>query len=188
MVEELRYYVVSLIEDVPYYVYEGLLSVFCIGVVLLLTWKGKKTWHDIVKLLLTEYVFLIYCSTVIFRDYNPSRGHFFTPFWSYSRQDLLAENIMNVIVFIPVGMLLFITQKKKMSLLKAWIIGIVSGLVLSAGIEILQYFFKKGYAEFDDILHNTLGCFIGCTLCLLIVKTWNCSMNWCRSHWVKERH
>ena len=187
MVEELRYYVVSLIEDVPYYVYEGLLSVFCIGVVLLLTWKGKKTWHDIVKLLLTEYVFLIYCSTVIFRDYNPSRGHFFTPFWSYSRQDLLAENIMNVIVFIPVGMLLFITQKKKMSLLKAWIIAIVSGLVLSVGIESLQFIFKKGYAEVDDLMHNTLGCFIGCTLCLLIAKTWSYSTNWCRLHWGKER-
>ena len=184
--EELKDYIISLIEDVPNYVYEGLLSVFCVGAVLLLTWKGKKALQGIAKLLLSEYVFLIYCSTVIFRDVNPSRGHYFTPFWSYSRQDLIAENIMNVVVFIPIGILLFITQKKRASQLKAWIIAIVSGFAMSVGIESLQLIFKKGYAEVDDLMHNTLGCFIGCTLCLLIAKTWSCSMNWCRLHWGKE--
>lgn len=187
MIKELSAYIDLLIEDVPDYVYEGLLSVFCIGAVLLLTWKGKKALQGIAKLLLSEYAFLIYCSTVIFRDFNPSRGHYFTPFWSYSRQDLITENIMNVVVFIPVGILLFITRRKNVSQLKAWIIAIVSGLAMSVGIESLQLIFKKGYAEVDDLMHNTLGCFIGCTLCLIIAKTWSLSTSWCRSHWDKER-
>ena len=72
MSEELKSYIILLIDDVPHYVYEGLLSVFCIGAVLLLTWKGKKSWLGIAKLLLVEYVFLIYCSTVIFREVNHS--------------------------------------------------------------------------------------------------------------------
>ena len=186
MDKELVIYIMTLIGEVPHYVYEGLLSVFCIGAVSLLTWKGKKAWQGIAKLLLSEYAFLIYCSTVIFREVNPSRGHYFTPFWSYSRQDLIAENVMNVVVFIPVGILLFLTQKKRASQLKAWIIAIVSGFAMSVGIESLQLIFKKGYAEVDDLMHNTLGCFIGCTLCLLIAKTWSCSMNWCRLHWGKE--
>lgn len=186
MSEELKSYIILLIDDVPHYVYEGLLSVFCVGAVLLLTWKGKKALQGIAKLLLVEYVFLIYCSTVVFREINPSRGHYFTPFWSYSRHDLIVENIMNVVVFIPVGILLFITQKKSVSQLKAWIIAIASGLVLSVGIEFLQLIFKKGFAEVDDLMHNTLGCFIGCTLCLIIVKTWSYSMNWCKLHWGKE--
>jgi len=167
--EELKAYILLLIDDVPHFVYEGLLSVFCIGAVLLLTWKGKKALQGIAKLLLVEYVFLIYCST-------------------YSRHDLIVENIMNVVVFIPVGILLFITQKKSVSQLKAWIIAIVSGLALSVGVESLQLIFKKGFAEVDDLMHNTLGCFIGCTLCLIIVKTWSYSMNWCKLHWGNVRH
>lgn len=115
MSEELKAYIFLLIDDVPHYVYEGLLSVFCIGVVLLLGWKGKKTLQNIAKLLLAENVFLIYCSTFIFREVNPSRVHYFTPFWSYSRQDMIEENIMNVVVLVPVGILLFITQKKSLS-------------------------------------------------------------------------
>lgn len=187
MSEELKAYIIILIDDVPHYVYEGLLSVFCLGAVLLLTWKGKKALLAIIKLLLAEYVFLIYCSTVIFRPVIPERTIYLTPFWSYSRPDLIAENIMNVVVFIPVGILLFITRKKSTTHIKAWIIAIVSGLVLSLGIEALQLIFKKGYAEVDDVMHNTLSCFIGCTLCLIIAKTWSYSTNWCRSHWGKER-
>lgn len=187
MNEELKTYINSLVDDVPHYVYEGLLSVFCIGAILLLTWKGKKAWPEIAKLLLVEYVFLIYCSTVIFRNEISEWTLFLTPLWSYSRQDLIIENIMNVVVFIPVGLFLFITQIKRTYLFKNGIISIVSGLVLSVSIESLQLIFKKGYTELDDVIHNTLGCFIGCTLCLVIAKTWSCSMNWCRSHWGKER-
>ena len=185
MSEELKAYILLLIDDVPHYVYEGLLSVFCIGTVLLLTWKGKKASLGISKLLLVEYAFLIYSSTVIFRNEITERVLYLTPFWSYSRQDLIAENIMNVVVFIPVGILLFITRKKSESQIKAWILAIVSGFLLSVGIEVLQLIFKKGYAEVDDLMHNTLGCFIGCSLCLIIAKTWSFSMSWSRSHWGK---
>lgn len=187
MCEELKTYIFSLIEDVPQNVYQGLSSVFCISALLMFTWKGKIVWQGIAKLLLTEYVFLIYCSTVIFREVNPSRKHFFTPFWSYGRHDLIAENIMNVVVFIPVGILLFITLKKGASQLNALIIAIFSGLVLSVGVESMQLIFKKGYAEVDDVIHNTLGCFIGCILCLIIAKIWSCSMNWFRLHWEQEK-
>lgn len=187
MSEELKTYIILLIDDVPHYVYEGLLSVFCIGAVLLLIWKGKNALLGIAKLLLAESVCLIYCSTVVFRSVISERTLYFTPFWSYSRQDLIAENIMNVVVFIPVGILLFITYGNRMSQFKAWILAIASGLALSVGIESLQLIFMKGYTEVDDLMHNTLGCFIGCTLSLIIAKTWSCSMNRCRLHWGKER-
>lgn len=188
MSDELKTYVILLIDDVPHYVYEGLLSVFCVGTVLLLTWKGKKSLLVIAKLLLAEYVFLIYCSTVVFRSVIPERTLYLTPFWSYSRQDLLAENIMNVVVFIPTGMLLYMTHGNRISQLKAWIISIASGFALSVCVETLQLIFKKGYAEVDDLIHNTLGCFIGCTLCSIIIKTWSYSTNWYRLYWGKERH
>ena len=35
------------------------------------------------------------------------------------------------------------------------------GICLSVGIETLQFVFRKGFSEFDDVMHNTLGCLIG---------------------------
>lgn len=193
--DELKQYILNSYKEVPSEVYEGLISFLCIGTVGLFVIVGwKKGWKKVAGLILAEYVFLIYCSTVICRKVSEEiTGHNFTLFWSYEaikngREDLVAENIMNVVVFIPVGILLFITQKKSVSQLKAWIIAIASGLALSVGIESLQLIFKKGFAEVDDLMHNTLGCFIGCTLCLIIVKTWSYSMNWCKLHWGNVRH
>lgn len=159
--EELKTYLVSLANGVPLYVYEGLLSVFCIATALLLAFKGKKAWRGVARLLLVEYVFLIYCSTVLFRVAKELREYDFTPFWSYNcynRPDLLIENIMNVVVFVPVGFLLgFATKEGK----KGWLVALLIGAGLSIGIETLQLAFKLGFAEVDDVMHNTLGCMIG---------------------------
>lgn len=186
MSKELNAYVESLLEDVPHFVYEVFFILFCISVFLFILWKRKTAYLYIVQLILAEYVSFIYCTTVFFRSVISERKLYFTPFWSYSRQDLIAENIMNVVVFIPVGILFFVTQIVRRSQLKAWSLSIISGLSLSVGVESLQFIFKKGYAEVDDLMHNTLGCFIGCTLCLIIAKSWSYSTNWCRLHWGKE--
>ena len=163
--EELKTYLASLIDGVPLYVYEGLLSVFCIGTALLLAFKGKKAWRGVAKLLLVEYAFLIYCSTVLFRAAKELREYDFTPFWSYSRPDLLIENIMNVVVFVPVGFLLgFATERGK----RGWLVALLIGAGLSIGIETLQLAFKLGFAEVDDVMHNTLGCVIGYGICSLV--------------------
>ena len=156
MIEELKTYLVSLIDGVPLYVYEGLLSVFCIGTALLLAFKGKRAWRGVARLLLVEYVFLIYCSTVLFRAAKELREYNFTPFWSYSRPDLLIENIMNVVVFIPVGLLLGIAFKQM-----TWWKALLIGCGISVTIESLQFFFMRGFSEVDDVMHNTLGCILG---------------------------
>ena len=104
-----KQYFISLYKDIPQEVYEGLLSVFCLGVVLFVAFKGLRTglrWSSV--LLLIEYIFMLFCSTVIFRPTGETRQYDFHPFWSYDRPELLVENIMNVVVFIPVG--LFIGQ------------------------------------------------------------------------------
>jgi len=43
----------------------------------------------------------------------------------------------------------------------AWLIVLMTGLILSVSIEAMQYFFHKGFAETDDMMHNTLGCMLG---------------------------
>ena len=161
MKEELRLYLESLINDLPQYVYEGLMSAFCIGIILILVIKRKKGWRGIAGLLLTEYTFLIYCLTVFFRAVKDMREYDYTPLWSYKaiingREELLAETIMNVVVFVPVGLLLGCAIKGW-----NWWKAMITGAGLSVSIELLQLVFKRGFSEVDDVIHNTLGCMIG---------------------------
>lgn len=179
--EDYRLYVLSLLDDVPEEVYEGMLSLLCVGLVTLLVVKGKKAWKGIAILLLAEYIFFIFCFTFLFRDINPESGHCFIPFWSYSRQELVVENVMNTVVFLPVGILLFLTRKKSQRF--NFVMAILIGLIITLVVEILQLLFKKGFCEVDDLIHNTIGCIIGYTFCLIIARTWNYTMNWCSSHW-----
>ena len=168
MREQIAEYVESLYRDIPMAVYEGLLSVLCLGVVIIIACYGlKRGWRKIAGLILAEYVFLIYCSTVIFRTMADDGEHNFRPFWSYEaikngRPELLAENMMNVVVFIPIGILLgFMVQGSRLTVLKELLIALIAGMGISLFIETMQYFFHRGFAETDDVMHNTVGCIIG---------------------------
>ena len=157
MRELFRQYVTYLYHDIPQEVYEGVLSILCIGVVLFIAWKGfKKGCRGSFALLLIEYIFILFCSTIIFRKTGEIRRYDFHPFWSYDRPDLLVENIMNVVVFIPVGLFLSIAFKQV-----TWWTALLIGLVISVTIEALQYILMRGFTEVDDVMHNTLGCLIG---------------------------
>ena len=151
-------YVFSLVHATPYYVYEGIAGIFCLGLVEFIAWKGFKTglWYS-AALLLIEYVFLLFCSTVIFRPTSETRQYDFHPFWSYDRPELLVENIMNVIVFIPVGMILGSLLRVK----GLCLIVLLIGCSISVTIEALQFCFMRGFSEVDDVMHNTVGCLIG---------------------------
>ena len=168
MREQFRQYIINLYQDIPQEVYEGLLSVFCLGLVVFIAWKGLKTGlRYSAVLLLVEYIFLLFCSTVIFRTSGDTRQYDFHPFWSYSRPDLFVENIMNVIVFIPIGMILgSLLRVKGSSTSEAtksmtWLMVAIIGCGISVTIEAMQYFLHRGFAETDDVMHNTVGCLIG---------------------------
>lgn len=158
MREQFRQYIINLYQDIPQEVYEGLLSIFCIGLVVFIAWKGFKTGlRYSATLLLIEYIFFLFCSTVIYRTTSELRKYDFHPFWSYDRSDLLIENIMNVIVFIPVGMILGSLLRVKGSCLVVLLIG----CSISITVESLQFCFMRGFSEVDDVMHNTLGCILG---------------------------
>jgi glycopeptide antibiotics resistance protein len=166
-------YIINRYNEIPTDVYECLISLFCLGGVILIALKGlRKGWKFIVGLLAIEYIILFYCATVIFRDYTENVGCDLTPFWSYSaienvKDALLTENIMNVMAFVPIGLLLSCVSHP----LKWWMVLLI-GLGISVSIEALQYFFHKGFTEFDDIFHNTLGCAIGIIIVAIVKKVW----------------
>ena len=121
------------------------------------------------SLLLYVYLFLILGSTVFFRTYNNEVGHNFTPFWSYAaisggRDDLIVENALNLLMLLPVGFLLGLSLKY----VRWWQVLCV-GIVSSTFIEVLQFFWRRGFSEFDDIIHNTIGCMIGYGLYRLVL-------------------
>ena len=116
----------------------------------------KRGWRKVAGLLLVEYVFLIYYSTVICRKVAEGiAGHNFIPLWSYEaikngREDLVGVNIMNVVVFVPIGLLLNCVSRR----LKWWMVLLV-GFGISVSIEVLQFFFHKGFSDVDDVKHKT---------------------------------
>lgn len=150
-------YIIRLYQNVPAIVYAGLTIVFLIGAVLMFVLYGRNQGlRYSCRILSVDYLALLFCSTVFFRKYSERRGHGFQPFWSYSQYDLLYENIMNVVAFVPVGLLLGCAFRS-MTWSKVMLIGGVASVL----IETTQFFFKRGFSEVDDVMHNTAGCLIG---------------------------
>ena len=170
---QLKDYSLNLIDSIPQTIYNGTASVFCVGLIGLIAWKGFKMGFRYGSvLLLIEYVFLVFCSTVIYRKVCEGAGHNFIPFWSYGKPELVVENIMNVVVFVPVGILLGSLLRGKGS----WLIALAVGMGISLSIETMQYVFHRGFAEVDDVMHNTVGCILGYMIVQgekLIVKGYN---------------
>ena len=62
----------------------------------------------------------------------------------------------NIVIFIPAGIYLMVLSKKS-SILRSLLIV----FLISLGIEIVQYVFKIGASDIDDIILNCLGGIIG---------------------------
>lgn len=174
MGEDLKNYSIQLLNDIPYEMYAAMLIAFFVGVLVLIGSYGfRKGVSYSLKLLIVEYACLLYSSTVIFRPAMSVRFYDFTPFWSYraimdgSEPQLLSENFMNVMVFVPVGLLAGFAFRGV-----NWMRTLAIGGCLSIGIEFLQLLYRKGLSEFDDVMHNTVGCLMGYWMYMMILRTW----------------
>ena len=160
--ELLRKNIKYLYIKIPIEVFEGLLITFIIGsAILFILYGWKRGLKKVVGLLLAEYLVFIYCSTVILRKVKESASCNFRPFWSYEailngKDILIAENILNVVVFLPVGILLRCAFRS----MTCWKVLLI-GMCVSGAIEAMQFVCKRGFAEIDDVINNTIGCLIG---------------------------
>ncbi len=161
---EIEFYARNVVSSVPIEIYWGLLGLFVVGLLVLICWKrlNRGSRYGAV-LLLAEWVFLVLCAIVFFRETSAERGYNLMPFWSYWDygehsyfMEMFGENILNVLLFVPIGLLAGCGLRgmtfKKVLLLSGG---------LSIFIELLQFIFKKGFCETDDVIHNVLGCIIG---------------------------
>ena len=105
--------------------------------------------------LLAAYILFILMETIIGRKVGVERVEL-VPFWSYSHSELRMEIVLNYMLFIPLGVLLYLCFGEKYGLRV-----VIAGFLLSALIELIQLTFKIGVFEFDDMIGNTIGCLIG---------------------------
>lgn len=167
--EALIRYLIGLASGIPGWVYIILASSFLIGTIFFLIWKGVKKGIVLsVWLFLLDYIFLLVCSTIVFRQYTERKPVELRLFWSYKHVHrglcyLFYENIMNIAVFIPIGIVLGIL----LPLSRWWTVPLI-GLLMSVLIELMQLGFHRGLCELDDMIHNTVGCFIGLLIACLM--------------------
>lgn len=169
-------YVTTILSKIPQEVKWIALALFVVGIIGLLLWKGVRTRGRYVAVLaLAEWMFLVLCVTVIFRESGAERGFRLIPFWSYFDYgqnsyllEMVAEKLLNVALFVPVGFLLGCSTWEM-----NWRRVLVIGLCLSVSIELLQFVFVKGLCEVDDVIHNVLGCLLGYGMYVTIRKIWN---------------
>jgi len=156
-------YIEAGFHGIPWWVFVLALVVVIVGSIIAFTKKGRDDGVRIsARLFLLFYVVVLYCSTVFFRGtMRATTQNWYNPFWHYEflgqgKVKLLHEVIMNIAVFIPIGFALGLAFRK----IKGWQ-AVLVGMGVSVGIELLQYFFRKGFADVDDVIHNTLGCALG---------------------------
>ncbi|MCL2519281.1 MAG: VanZ family protein [Oscillospiraceae bacterium] len=77
----------------------------------------------------------------------------------------------NIGWFVPFGFLLPVLLKKE----RFWKVAAL-GFMFSFVIETLQYIFRKGVAELDDLILNTLGVVVGYCLYKLFLKLNKCNI------------
>lgn len=129
----------------------------------------KRGCYLTLWLFLSEYLFLILCSTIIYRDVSDTHVIHFNPFWSYYNNvsntfSILPEHIMNVLMFVPVGVSFALLLKKHV-IIKA----VIVGMFFSCFVESLQFVLYRGTSEIDDVLNNTFGCVIGAFIVYLCI-------------------
>ena len=122
-------------------------------------WLWKRRW---VPALLAAYAFYLFSLAVLARKSGDGPIYMLHLFWSYAdweRQGL--QIVANIAAFVPLGLLL--------GLEFGWI-GIAGGAGFSVLIELLQLLTWRGFFEFDDMIHNSLGTLLGVALAVLLAR------------------
>lgn len=115
--------------------------------------------------LLLIFMFIVLGSTVFTRIPKEERAFKLIPFWSWNEVikgniQALEENLLNLTLLFPFGFLLpFVFYRKII-----WYKALIMGLVFSFFIETSQLILKRGFFEWDDMIHNSLGAMIGCII------------------------
>ena len=125
--------------------------------------RMRKGW----LVVLIAYILTLYYFAVLGRNTSANSYIRLELFWGYFSQNekLIMDNLINIVCFIPIGMLAGMTNTKRKVAMALFI-----GLMLSLAIECSQYYWKRGVFDVDDLFNNSLGAVIGCLIVTLLGK------------------
>ena len=142
--------------------------------------ENKRNTNFYINLLLygvfAFYILLL--GLILFRTHHQTRSVNLVPFWgvvSYiSGNDLVSGQdsaavlhafallnlLANIFIFVPCGVYITLFRKGK-GIWKnvLWI------FVISTAVEIVQFIFKLGIGDIDDVILNTIGGLLGVLIC-----------------------
>lgn len=105
---------------------------------------------------LAAYVVVLLYLTVLSREPDKVNIVYLDLFWGYDDPQHFKEKLLNIAIFIPVGLLAGFLFKRHRVLL-----ALLIGLMVSLAIECSQLAWSRGEFDVDDLLNNTLGAMIG---------------------------
>ena len=144
---------------------KSLIEVFAFYIIwVLLLLPDRKTIVKIKNVILCLIsIGLIICLTLVNRleSNEISLIPFISFVYAQSEPEYYRTMLMNVFLFIPLGMGLPFVLPSRMN--RKILIAVLVGALLSLLIEIVQYIFCIGRCETDDVIMNTIGTFIGTT-------------------------
>lgn len=109
------------------------------------------------------YILAVLWITLIDREFGNRRA-MLVPFWEFAnvikgvrRNFFIGQILGNLVMLMPLGFMLPIIKKVKVSLKQVLLIA----FCFSAGIELTQFITGRGLMEFDDVFNNTVGAVLG---------------------------
>lgn len=155
---------------------DGIMAFFIIlilvEIIMYIQFKNKKikVRQIIAATVLFVYFWIVLESTVLTRISTPHPEYELELFWSWKKaigeQDVqsMTEIVLNVLLLFPIGLLLPAVTGKRLR----WYQGLMIGVGVSLGIEVLQLVMHRGLFEFDDLVHNGVGCMMGVNVTSMI--------------------
>ena len=126
--------------------------------------RKPRGWRAVNAILAALSLLAILAITLL-RHPAEGAGVCLIPFHAFAeakrQPELYREMLMNVFLFLPLGLTLPNILPSKTGNAVRMVVTVIAGLLLSVGIEYLQYRYALGTAEVDDVICNTLGAWLG---------------------------
>lgn len=133
--------------------------------------------------ILVLYLGIVFASTIFTRTAG-ARRYELVPFWSWYEMistgnlDLFGQIRLNCLLLAPVGLLLPFALRRAFS--PKYALGV--GVLIAVVIEVSQLVLARGLFEWDDMIHNGLGCMAGCVLGNWVRRFLAEKMEWYHMH------
>lgn len=145
--------------------------IICYFFVLMISMLGikflcKKKAGVLFLLLFSASITSILSMTVLGRKFHQTSSSLATMFETYRvlfierYKYAWYEILLNILLFVPFGLIAKMAFSKRIVCLM--------GLFISLFIEIIQLITGTGVFEISDLIHNTLGAIIGCSIYVLV--------------------